>query len=64
MTLLSLLITVIVFCLFYWAVTRLMAAFGVGEPVSTIVIVLLVVLFALWLLQAFGVLGGHAIRLT
>lgn len=53
MTLVGVLIVLIVFGLIWWAAHRLMAAFGIGEPISTIVTVILVVVFALYLLSAF-----------
>ena len=54
MSIIGLLVAVILLCLVWWGVTRLMAAFGVGDPIATVVRVLLVVLFILWLV---GVLG-------
>lgn len=56
--LISLLVVLLVFCLIYWAATRIMAAFGVGEPVHTVVIVVLVLLAVFWLLNMFGVTTG------
>lgn len=45
----------ILFGLLYWAVVRLMQAFGIGEPVAGVVIVILVVVVVLWLVSvAFG----------
>ena len=61
MSLLTLLIIVFVFCIVYWAATKLMTAFGIGEPVHTVVIVILVVLFLFVLLGELGI--GPGIRL-
>lgn len=55
MSLLSLLIALIVIGLVFWAATRLMAAFGIGDPIRTVVLVLLVVFVIVWLL---GTLTG------
>jgi preprotein translocase subunit SecE len=62
MTLLGILIVLLVFGLIYWAANALMGAFGIGDPIRTVVIVLLVVLFIVYLL---GVLGyGPGLSLT
>lgn len=58
MTIVSLLIAVCVVALLYWAVSRILAAFGVGEPVQTVVRVLAVVFVILLILNAFGLLPG------
>lgn len=63
MSILSLLIGLIVILVVFWAVQRLLAAFGVGEPIATIVYVLLVVLVLLWILSTFGWIGGPVLRL-
>ena len=63
MTILGLLAAVVILCLVYWCVTRLMAAFGVGDPIATVVRVILVVLVILWLLSAFGLAPGLNVRL-
>lgn len=52
--LLGLLVALIVICLAWWAVTRILAAFGVGDPIATVVKVGFVVLVILWLLSFFG----------
>lgn len=43
MTLLGLLIFLIVACVVVWAVRAILAAFGVGDPIATVVWVLLVI---------------------
>lgn len=53
MSLVGLLVVLIVFGLIWWAAHKLMGAFGIGDPIRTIVIVLLVVIFALYLLSTF-----------
>lgn len=63
MSLIGILVVLLVFAIIYWAATRLMAAFGIGDPVRTVVIVMLVVLFLLWLLGQFNLMpGGMRIR--
>ena len=63
MSILTLLVMVIVACVVVWAVRSLMAAFGIGDPIATDVYVLLVVLFLLWFVQAFGLISVPALRL-
>ena len=49
--------------LLWWAVQRLIAAFHIGEPIATIVVVVFVVLAVLWLI---GFVAGvpHFIRIA
>jgi hypothetical protein len=54
LSIVALLVAVLVACLVYWAPTRIMAAFGVGDPIRTVVIVVLVVLLCIWLLGMLG----------
>lgn len=56
-----LLIGLLVFCAVYWIAMKILAAFGVGDPVATIVQVVIVILGLLWLLNALGF--GTGIRL-
>lgn len=56
MSLLSLLVALLIICLLFWAVTAILAAFGVGDPIATVVKVIFVVLVVLWLVGALG--GG------
>jgi len=58
MSIVGLLVALIVVCLLWYAVTSILSAFGVEDPIRTLVRVLFVVLVVLWLLSAFGVLGG------
>jgi hypothetical protein len=63
MNLIGILIGLVIICLLYWAVTTLMAAFGIGPPISVVVQVVFVVLVCLWLLSllggGFGLSGGN-----
>ncbi len=58
MSLIGLLVLLLIFCLVAWAVKALLAAFGIGDPIATIVWVVLVIIFVLFLVQSLGVLGG------
>lgn len=62
MSLIAILVALIIICLLYWGVMRLMAAFGVGEPIATVVQVVFIILIVLWLIGAFY--GGTSLRLT
>lgn len=63
MSILGLLVALVVICLLWWGITRILAAFGVGDPIATVVKVLFVILVVLWLLNAFGIVGGPMLRL-
>jgi hypothetical protein len=56
-TIVGLLIALVVVCLLFWAVNAILAAFGVGDPIATLVKVVFVVLVVLYLLSAFGVVN-------
>lgn len=53
MTILGILFAVLVLCVVYWAATRLLAAFDVGDPIYTVVVVAIVLLLFLWFLNYF-----------
>jgi hypothetical protein len=56
----GLLLTLIVIGLIFWAVRALMGAFGIGDPIATVVYVILVVFVVLWLIQTLGYVNlGH-----
>lgn len=61
MSLIGILLVLIVACVVVWAARKLMAAFGIGDPIATVVYVLLVVLLLFWVLSAFG-LGVPGLR--
>jgi hypothetical protein len=66
MPLISILIMLIVIGVVLWAARALMSAFGIGDPIATVVYVLLVLVFLIWVLQAFGIwspLSSGSIRL-
>ena len=57
MSLLSLLVALIVVGLVWWAVTAILRAFGIGDPIATLVRVLFVIVVVLWLLGLVTGLG-------
>lgn len=57
MDLVSLLVGLVIICLIFWACRALLAAFGIGDPIATVVNVVLVVLVIAWL--ATWVTGVH-----
>lgn len=65
MTLIVLLVVLLVIAVVVWATRALLAAFGVPQPIATVVYVLVVVICAFWFLDNLGVmsLGGPVIRL-
>ncbi len=58
MDLVGILVALIIACLIWWAATALMGAFGIGDPIRTVVMVLLVVIFVLYLVSLLGYGGG------
>lgn len=63
MTLIGLLIFLIIIGLVFWAVNALAGAFGIPAPIVVIIQVVLVIVAVLYLLQAFGLVGGAPIRI-
>ena len=61
MPVVPILVTLIVILLLFWAARALMAAFGIGDPIATVVYVLLVVIVIVWLLGLIN--GGSALPL-
>jgi len=63
--LLAFVVLVVVGCLLYWAVMKVLAAFGIGDPIATVVQVLLVIFLVFAALDSFGVinLGVSPLRL-
>jgi uncharacterized membrane protein YtjA (UPF0391 family) len=68
MPIVSIIVGLIIVMLLFWAITTIMGAFGIGEPIATVVKVVFVVLVVLWLVSLIGGLGvgsfplGHSIR--
>jgi hypothetical protein len=57
-SIIGLLVALVIVCLLFWAVTRILAAFSIGDPIATVVRVILVVLVVLWLISEFGFGAG------
>lgn len=64
MPILTLLVGLIIILAVFWAARALMAAFGVGEPVATVIYVVLVILAIYAVLSALGVVNGSHLRVT
>jgi len=62
MSLLTILVILMVFCVVIWAARSLMAAFGIGDPIATVVYVILVLILLVWFLQMLGVVSSIRIR--
>lgn len=63
MTLLGLLVWLIVACVIVWAARKILAAFGIGDPIATVVWVVLVVLLLIAFLSQVGLSPNMGIRL-
>jgi hypothetical protein len=63
MSLIGLLIVLLIFCLVVWAARQILAAFAIGPPIATVVQVVIVLIFVLWLIEALGLLpAGPVLR--
>ena len=63
MDLIGLLVMLIVVGLIFWAVRALSGAFGIPQPIQTVIYVILVVFVVLWLLQGLGGVNLPSVRL-
>ena len=63
MSLLGLLIVLLVVCVVIWAARALLAAFGIGDPIRTVVYVVIVLLVVIWVVQSVGGLNMGSLRL-
>jgi hypothetical protein len=54
MSLIGLLVALIIIGVMFWAIRALSAAFGIPQPIVTVLYVILVVLVVIWLLGALG----------
>ena len=57
MSLLLLLGAVLVLCIVFWAANALLTAFGVSDPLRTVVLVVIVLIALVWFLSVLGVPG-------
>lgn len=62
MSLIGILIALIIIGVIFWAVRALIGAFGIPDPIATVVYVLLVLITLLWILNQIGY--GPNIRIT
>ena len=64
MSLVGLLLALVVLCVVIWAARAIMAAFHLGEPISTLIYVAIVVVVVFWLVGQLG--GAHlgSLRIT
>lgn len=51
MPLVSLLVLLVVACVVIWAAKSLLRAFGIGDPIATVVYVVLTLILVFWLVQ-------------
>lgn len=58
MSLISLLIALLIIAVVLWAARAILGVAGLGQPVTTIVYVIIVLLALLWFVQSVGLLGG------
>jgi hypothetical protein len=58
MNLIGLLIGLIIICAVFWAARALLTAFAIGDPIATVVYVLLVIIVLAWVLSQVGAVGG------
>lgn len=63
MSLIGLLVSLLIILVLFWAVRALLAAFGVGDPIATVVQVIFGVIIVLWLAGQFGVLPFGTLRI-
>lgn len=65
MNLVSLLVTIIIVILVVgvvlWVTQKLLAAFGIGDPIATVIYVIVVLIALLFVLQSFGILNGGSV---
>ena len=62
MNIIELLVILLIFCVVVWAARALMGAFSIGEPIHTVVYVILVLFMLIFLLQWLGMVPSLRIR--
>lgn len=58
MSLITLLLVLLIVCVVLWAARALIGAFGVEQPIATVIYVVIVLIVVIWLIQSLGLLGG------
>jgi uncharacterized membrane protein YkvI len=54
MSIIAILLTVLVICIVIWATRSLTAAFGVPDPIATVIMVVVILICLLWFLNRLG----------
>ena len=62
LSLVNLIVLIIVIGVVLWAVQRLMVAFGIGDPIRTVIYVLLVLAILIVVLEFFGLASPLRLR--
>jgi hypothetical protein len=62
MTIVGLIVVLVLVGLAFWVIRQLSGAFGIPQPIVTVIYVILVVLVVLWLLSAFGLIPAVPIK--
>lgn len=62
-TILTLFLLLIFIGIAYWGTQKLLAAFGVGDPIASVVTVLVVIFLLLIFVTQSGILGGGGLHL-
>ncbi len=57
MSLIGLLILLLIVCVVIWAARALISAFGVPQPLATVIYVVIVLVVLIWALQHLGLVG-------
>lgn len=57
MSLIGLLVALIIVCVIIWAARALMGAFGIGDPIRTVIYVVLVLILVFWLVGNIGMIS-------
>ena len=61
MTLLTFVVTLLIVGILFWCVQKILIAFAVGEPISTVVYVVFLLLVVIWLVGAITGRGWVAV---
>jgi choline-glycine betaine transporter len=62
LSLIGILLALIIIGVVFWAARALIAAFGIPQPIATVIYVILVLVALFWILSQLGV--GPGIRIT
>jgi hypothetical protein len=62
MSLIGLLVVLIIACVVVWAAGKILTAFGIGDPIRTVVYVVIVLIVVLWAVAQLGGVNLGSIR--